>query len=140
MKTQWLLGTLLCATLCVQAQENNDRVMIPAPRLSIDLPARHYFMERTQMKEFRGEYTLSNGQTLTLSGNDYAMYAEVSGQGKHKLVAANRNTFVALDRKIKVQIDRSPDGDIGGEVLMAVPARMADSGEMGETVVRLATR
>ncbi len=141
MKIQWLLGVAMCgAMLGVQAQQDSDSVRIPAPRLAIDLPARHYFMEREQLKEFRGEYQLSDGQTLKLSGNDYAMYAEVGDQGKHKLVAANRNTFVALDRKLKVTIDHQADGAVGGELLMMVPARMADTGEMGEIVVRLATR
>ena len=141
MKTQWLLGLALSAAcLGAQAQQDQERVTIPAPRLTIELPARTYFMDRLEFSQFRGSYTLADGSTLRLRGNDYAMYGEIDNQGEHRLVAANDHTFVALDRKLKVRIDRADNGEVGGEVLMAVPMRLAASGEIEEVVVSLATR
>lgn len=141
MKTQWLLGFALCAaTLGTQAQPSDDSVTIPAPRLTIDLPDRHFYIDPNEAREFRGTYELSNGQVLKLSGVGNIMYGEVDDQGQHRLVATRHNTFVALDRQLQVRIDRGRDGETGGEVLMAVPMRIAETGEMVERIVRLAAR
>lgn len=142
MKTQWLLGAVLCAaSIGAQAQtQTEDRVTIPPPRLTIDLPQRTYMMDSSEFREFRGTYTLSDGRQLRMRSFGRLMYAEVGGEGEHRLVAANHNTFVALDRKLKVRIDLADNGDVGGEVLMAVPMQVAGTGEVQEVVVRLAAR
>lgn len=141
MKTQWVLGLALCAaTLGTQAQTSDESVKILAPRLTIDLPERHYYIDPQESREFRGTYELSNGQLLTLSGVGNIIYAEVGEQGRHRMVASRHNTFVALDRKLQVRIDRGQDGEAGGEVLMAVPMRIAETGEIEERIVRLAAR
>lgn len=142
MKMQWLLGMALCAaTLGTQAQPSDESVTIPAPRLTIDQPQRHYYIDPKESLEYRGTYELSDGQVLTLSAVGNVMYGEVGEQGRHRLVATRHNTFVAMDRKLQVRIDRSQDGEAGGgEVLMAVPMRIAETGEIGEHIVRLATR
>jgi hypothetical protein len=141
MKTQWLLGLALCAaTLGTQAQPSDESVTIPARRLTIDLPERHYYVDPMELREFRGAYELSNGQLLTLSGVGNVIYAEVGEQGQHRMVATRHNTFVALDRKLQVRIGRGRDGEAGGEVLMAVPMRIAETGEIEERIVRLAAR
>ncbi|NYE62380.1 hypothetical protein FHW58_003595 [Duganella sp. 1224] len=140
MKMQWLLGALLCAASVGAQAQLEERVTIPAPRLTIDLPQQVYRMNSAELREFRGSYTLSDGRILRLRGNDHAMYGEVGNEGAHRLVAANRNTFVALDRKLKVRIDLDDNGEAGGEVLMAVPMRLAAGGEVEDVVVRLAAR
>jgi len=140
MKTHWLLGAVLCiASMGAQAQID-DRVTIPAPRLTIDLPERTYMMDSSEFREFRGTYTLSDGRQLRMRSFGRLMYAEVGEEGEHRLIAANHNTFVALDRKLKVRIDLADNGDVGGEVLMAVPMQVAGTGEVQEVVVRLAAR
>jgi hypothetical protein len=140
MKTHWLLGAVLCiASMGAQAQID-DRVTIPAPRLTIDLPERTYMMDSSEFREFRGTYTLSDGRQLRMRSFGRLMYAEVGEEGEHRLVAANHNTFVALDRKLKVRIDLADNGDVGGEVLMAVPMQVAGTGEVQEVVVRVAAR
>lgn len=140
MKTHWLLGAVLCiASMGAQAQID-DRVTIPAPRLTIDLPERTYRMDSSEFREFRGTYTLSDGRQLRMRSFGRLMYAEVGEEGEHRLVAANHNTFVALDRKLKVRIDLADNGDVGGEVLMAVPMQVAGTGEVQEVVVRVAAR
>jgi hypothetical protein len=142
MKMQWLLGIALGAAAmgAPLAQENDDSVTIPAQREKIELPARPYHMDRNDLREFRGQYELANGQILRLSGVGNVMYGEIDDLGQHRLVAANHNTFVALDRKLQVRIEREPVGDAGGEVLMVVPVRVAATGEIEERVVRLAAR
>lgn len=142
MKIQWLLGAVLfAASIAAQAQaQTEDRVTIPPPRLTIDLPQRTYVMDSSEFREFRGTYTLSDGRLLRMRSFGLHMYAEVGDEGEHRLVAANHNTFVALDRKLKVRIDLGDGGEAGGEVLMAVPMRVAATGEVEEVVVRLAAR
>ncbi|NVM76555.1 hypothetical protein FHW83_002350 [Duganella sp. SG902] len=139
--SKWLAGAALCAAaLGAQAQQGDDSVTIPAPRLKIELPAKQYHMTVADLNEFRGAYQLSNGQILRLRGIGTVLYGEIDDQGEHRMVAASRNTFVALDRKLQVRIDREQYGEPGGEVLMAVPVRSAETGEIGEHVVRLAAR
>jgi hypothetical protein len=140
MKIQWLLGLALCASMGAQAQQSDESVTVPAPRLSIDLPDHRYHMDDWQMRQFRGSYTLDNGQTLHLRGGGTAVYGEIDELGPHRMVAIRPNTFVALDRKLQVRIDFDQNDDAGGEVLMAVPQRNLASGEITEQVVRLATR
>ena len=142
MKIQWLIGIALSvATVgALQAQPSDESVTIPAPRLKIELPARPYHMSIADLGEFKGAYELADGQILRLRGFGQALYGEVGDQGEHRMVAANRNTFVALDRKLQVRIDRGQDGEGGGEVLMAVPMQIAETGEITEHVVRLAAR
>ena len=141
MNNQWLLGAALCvAMLGAQAQQGDESVTIPAPRLKIELPAKQHHMTLAELNEFRGSYELSNGQILRLRGVGTVLYGEIDDQGEHRMIAASRNTFVALDRKLQVRIDREQYGEPGGEVLMAVPAWVAETGEIGEQVVRLATR
>jgi hypothetical protein len=140
MKTLWLLGAVLCAASMGAQAQIDDRVTIPAPRLTIDLPERTYMMDSSEFREFRGTYTLSDGRQLRMRSFGRLMFAEVGEEGEHRLVAANRNTFVALDRKLKIRIDLADNGDVGGEVLMAVPMQMAGTGEVQDVVVRLAAR
>lgn len=141
MNKKWLLGVALCAAMAgTQAQQGEERVTIPAPRLKIELPAKQHHMTVADLNEFRGSYELSNGQILRLRGVGTVLYGEIDEQGEHRMIAASHNTFVALDRKLQVRIDRAQYGEPGGEVLMAVPVRVAETGEIGEHVVRLATR
>ncbi len=140
MKTHWLLAALLCAASMSAQAQLEDRVTIPAPRLSIDLPERTYRMDSSEFREFRGTYTLSDGRELRMRSFGSLMFAEVGDEGEHRLVAANHNTFVALDRKLKIRIDLADNGAVGGEVLMAVPMQVAGTGAVQDIVVRLAAR
>ena len=140
MKIQWLLGLALCASMGAQAQQSNESVTVPAPRLTIDLPDHRYHMDDWQMRQLRGSYTLDNGQTLHLRGGGTAVYGEIDDQGPHRMVSTKPNTFVALDRQLQVRIDFDQNDEAGGEVLMVVPQRNLATGEITGQVVRLATR
>lgn len=141
MKIQWVLAIALCgAGIAAQAQQQDETVTVQAPRLTIELPERPHNLPATELREFRGSYELANGQILRLSGVGKVMYGEIDNLGEHRMVASNHNTFVALDRKLQVRIDRPEYGEPGGEVLMVVPARNVATGEIVEQVVRLAAR
>lgn len=140
---KWLAVCALCAASSfggsASAQEPGERVTIPGSALKIDIPDRRHYMDSADFDEFRGEYQLSNGQTLTLSGKGKFMYAEIDQLGQHRIIATARNAFVALDRQLKMRIDWRDNGSTGGEVLMVVPRRMA-GGAVTEEVVALVMR
>lgn len=141
MNNQWLLGVALCAAaLGAQAQQGDESVTIPAPGLTIDQPVRLYYIGPSEIQEFRGVYELADGRLMHLTGSGTTIYAEVEGHGQHRMVATQRNTFVAQDRQLQVRLDLRRDGGVGGEVLMVVPERIAATGETVDRVIRLATR
>jgi hypothetical protein len=142
MKTQLLLGVALCAAALgsnAQTRQDGESVTIPAPHLQIVVPERTYRMDRSDFYEYSRAYELSNGQTLTLRHNGFAMYASLDGE-EHRIVATGRNAFVALDRKLQVKIELQPDGSAGGEVLIAVPSQKLAEGSPAVQFVALALR
>ena len=105
----------------------------------IDLPERYRRMAPQEFDNYRRDYTLSNGHTLTIAPRGVHMYARIDGEPWHKIVAAAPNTFVALDRQLKMEINLLDDDKVQGWVTMVVPARTLASGEVvPERVVRLA--
>lgn len=144
-KTDGIIGLALAAAALggtAQTLPDSERVTVPAPasQLKIELPAKPYWMERQRFEELRGNYELSNGHTLYLTRSGYTLYGEIDEQGRHPLVASGYSSFVATDLKLKVHITSLPDGGVGGEVLMAVPRRLAATGEVVEQIVALALR
>jgi len=141
MKKLWLMGMALGAVIGAQAQQSGDSVTIPPPQRKIEAPAQYHTLRWYQFdQEVRGAYSLSNGQSLYLSRDGTSMYAEIDNEGPHRIVATERNTFVALDGKLQVRLETPYPGKFGGEVLIARSVRSADTGEMSEQVVALAMR
>lgn len=134
---KWLASMALCVVSLSSGAQTplpDERVTIPGGALKIELPARYYYMESAQFDDYRGSYTLSNGQTLYLTNRGRFMYAEIDNQGDHRVVATGRNAFVALDRKLKMRIDWRDDGSVGGEVTMVVPRQVAGGPPVEEVV------
>lgn len=132
-----LAAAVSLATTAVPAFAE-ETVKIPAPTQTIDLPAHRYPMARQDFDDFRGAYELSNGQTLYLTHNGIAMYAEIDRQGTHRIVAASPDSFVALDRQLKMRIDLKQDGTVGGELTMVVPRKQfagSDEAPQQEVIV-----
>jgi hypothetical protein len=132
-----LISIALCAVSFsggAQTPLPDERVTVPGELHKIELPSRFYPMDNAQFDDYRGSYTLSNGQTLHLSSRGRSMYAEIDEQGDHRIVATGRNAFVALDRKLKMRIDWRDDGSVGGEVTMVVPRRVAGGPPVEEVV------
>ncbi len=73
-----------------------------------------------------GAYELSNGQTLTLTTHWTRMYATLDSGKRIEIVSTGKNSYVALNRQLKMTIDRRDDGEVKGELWLAQPANMAD--------------
>lgn len=131
MKNFLIAAVLGAVSLTAIAQTSSQDEMIPVPgrAAKIELPAAPKNLTRDETSPYRGGYQLSNGQVLHLRsfGMGSALYGEINEEGMHKLVAASPNTFVALDRSLKVTINLNGTDDASGEVLIAAPRqRMAD--------------
>ena len=113
-------------------------VEVPALSLRITPPAQPRYLSREDFQPYAGEYTLANGQSLRLRQYGGLQYAKVGDGEEHRIVAAAPNVFVALDRKLKVRIDRRSDGTATGELVMMVPPqRLADGSMQLERVAAL---
>jgi hypothetical protein len=120
-----ILTALLCALPCLVAAQSVEKgestVRVPAP-LSIDLPARALSGALSNWDVYKGAYDLSDGRTISLTQRGRMMFAEVDGRDKVQVVAADMNTFVAMDRSMKLNLNRNIEGEVRGDVLLASPA------------------
>lgn len=125
-----------------QTAQQEETVTIPAPQLQgIEAPTRRHYMDDAEFGAFKGGYSLSNGQVLVLKRVGTRMYAEVGDMGRHQIVAVSSNTFVALDRQLKVRIDLADSGEVGGELLMVVPGSSVAGADPGQDrLLRVAFR
>jgi hypothetical protein len=112
-----------------QTVSDVDTVTI-SPNLQITLPGKTFRMWPEQFYEFKGGYELSNGMTLVLFNIGHGMYAKLNGEDSHRIVATAANTFVALDKQLKMTIDRKENGEVSGEVLFVVPAQIHANGNV----------
>ncbi|HEY1151523.1 MAG TPA: hypothetical protein VGF27_23295 [Pseudoduganella sp.] len=123
-----ILTALLCAlpvVVAAQAVEQGDStVRVPAP-LSIDLPAKALSTALTNWEGYKGAYDLSDGRIISLTQRGRTMYAEIDGREKVQVIAADMNTFVAMDRSLKLNLNRNFEGEVRGDVLLASPAATA---------------
>ena len=127
------LGTLSLAataqTPADQAGQSSQSVRIPA--YTIETPAQTYTMMPSDLAFYKGAYGLSNGETLTLTTAGHTLYGAVGDRPRTELVATGNNTFVALDKQMKMTIEEDIHGQVRGELLMAVPqaAGVASAGQ-----------
>lgn len=145
MKTIYVavvVGGLACSS-ALQAQQSEDslRVPVPASQARIELPELYSKMWPQDYRDLVANYTLSNGQTLSIISRGTNMYAYVDQGREHKIVATGRDSYVALDRQLKMEIHLDEESGARGWVAMVVPARqLSDGGVVPEQVVRLAMR
>ena len=140
MKNRIISCIVIAASTLATAQvlPPERTVEVPALSLRITPPAQPRYISREDFQPYAGEYTLANGQTLRLRQYGGLLYAKVGDGEEHRIVAAAPNLFVALDRKLKVRIDRRDDGTLKGELVMMVPPqRMADGSMRLERVAAL---
>ncbi|CAN7477993.1 hypothetical protein LJR289_003187 [Pseudoduganella sp. LjRoot289] len=139
-----LLGACAGATLPLagaQTTQQGDTVTIPAPApLQIAAPGPGRYMDPAEFGRYKGGYSLSNGQTLTLSRSGTRMFAEVDAEGAHQIIVTGKDTFVALDRKLQVRLEFDGDGDVGGELLMVVPGKSIAGQPAPDRLMRVALR
>lgn len=128
MKRLVLISILSALPLAVAAQTAIDANTVTISKG--DAQNQSYKMLPGEFAEFKGLYSLSDGRTLFLFSRQGAkMYANVQDQPAHEIIATGPNTFVALDRQLKMTIDRHVNGDVSGELLMLNAPRPVARGE-----------
>jgi hypothetical protein len=130
-----LLGGLALAAPGQEAQDNSVRIH----GYQIALPSKPHMMLSGDFDTYKGGYDLSNGDILVMYQRGRHMYAQIGDREPKELVAAAPNIFVALDRELKVTLDRGPFGDFTGEVLMVAPSMSAQA-EGGRLIRLVAAR
>jgi hypothetical protein len=107
----------------------------------IELPERYRSMWAQDYDDYRRGYALSNGQTLSIAPKGMQMYARIDDGQWHRIVVAAPNTFVALDRQLKMEIKLLDDERVSGSVTMVVPGQtLANGVAVPERTARLALR
>jgi hypothetical protein len=112
------LGTL---ALAASAQTEPDDTSVRIPGYQIELPAQPHRLMPGDFNDFKGAYDLSNGDSMVLRQYGRTLYADVGDGPRTELVAAARNEFVAVDRRLKMTLNKQDDGLVTGELLMAAP-------------------
>lgn len=130
-----LLGGLALAAPGQEAQDNSVRIH----GYQIALPSKPHAMLLGDFDAYQGGYELSNGDTLVMYQRGHHMYAQIGDGQPKELVAAAPNVFVALDRELKVTLERGWFGDYSGEVLMVAPTLSAQA-EPGQLIRLVAAR
>jgi len=117
MKRLLLLALLGGLSLTAPAQTGTDS-SVRIHGYQIDLPARPHTLYKGDFDEYKGSYSLSNGDILTLVQRGRSIYGSVGDGPQKELVAAAKNVFVALDRELKVTLNKDDWGDYSGELLI----------------------
>lgn len=132
MKKLILISILSALSLAATAQSasDTDTVTISGAEQKITLPSNYSKMWPEDFYAYKGSYDLSNGKSLFVFSRGSKMYAQVEDQPGHEIVAATSNTFVALDKQLKMTIDLHDNGDVSGELLMVVKPGGLASGVM----------
>lgn len=123
-----LLGGMALGSPAQSVGDNEVRIR----GIQIELPATAHKLFPGDFDDYKGVYDLSNGDEMTLRQRGMHMYAQVGNGDAKEIVAAAHNVFVALDRDLKITLNKTANGDFRGEVLMLVPSRTAsaDAGQM----------
>lgn len=138
MKKLLISAFLGMLALGATAQTDPDQ-SIRITGYQIQLPEHKYPMFAGDFDVYKGLYDLSNGQTMRLRSYGSRMFAEIGDAPRKQLVAASQNMFVALDRSLKMTLNRSDFDDVTGEMLMVVPTQTAQADGSHTEVVRLLT-
>jgi len=139
-----ILGALSLSAVAQTTQAPADQpqqvVPVKGNEYRIDLPSDHHKMWPSDYYNYISNYSLSNGMTLSIFKHGDSMYASVDNT-PHKIAAISPNTFVALDKQLKVHIDLLDNGEVSGDVLMVVPAqKLSDGTIQGEQLLYAAMR
>lgn len=126
-----LLGMIVGAmSLSAVAQQSAPTAEGPV----IAVPAALHRGLSADFDTYVGAYDLSNGQTLTLTMHWTRMYATLDSGKRMEIVSTGKDSYVALNRKLKMTLGRRDDGEVKGELWLAVPANTADLND-GHTVL-----
>jgi hypothetical protein len=130
-----ILGALSLSAIA-QTAANNETVTISGSK-SAQAPQTRS-MAPDEFAHFTGSYSLSNGNSLALFSRGLKKYAALHGEAWHEIVATSSNSFAAVDKQLQMTIDRHENGEVTGELLIAVsPDKMAGN-DAAPKMVRLA--
>jgi len=123
MKKIILVGILSLSSLAALAQSGADNGSVTVSGVSpkYDLANGIRPMAPDEFRRFAGSYDLANGQSLSLFTRGFKKYAALQGGTWHEIAATRANTFVSLDKQLKMTIVLEDNGDASGEVLIAGP-------------------
>lgn len=130
-----LLALSLAAT--AQPQSTTESVTVTGPANTIDLQGQR-MMTQEEFYKFTGSYDLSNGRTLSLFTRGATKFAALDGEERHAIVATSSNSFVALDKQLKMRIEQGTNGDVSGELYMVAAPDHVASSDTSEHVVAFA--
>lgn len=139
MKKLMLVALLGSLSLAAPAQTGSDN-SVTIRGYTIELPAKPYHMFAGDFDDYKQAYDLSNGGTLVMRQIGRRMYAGVNDGELKELVAAAPGVFVALDRELKISLNRDINGNFEGELFMVVPGRAAAQADDGKHVRLLSFR
>ncbi len=124
------LGVLSLAATAQTGSDQSDQ-SVRVPGYQIELPAKAIHIFPGDFDPYKGTYDLSNGDSMVLSNSGHRIFATVGDRPRAELVRAAHNTFVAIDKSLKMTLDEDIDGIMKGEMLMVVPhaAGLASAGE-----------
>jgi hypothetical protein len=126
------LGTLtLAATAQTPADQSDQAQSVRIPAYTIETPTHVYPMLPSELAFYKGAYSLSNGETLSLTAVGHRLYGSVGDRARSELLPVGNDTFVAADKQMKMTLEENIHGQMRGELLMAVPAAgVANAGQV----------
>jgi hypothetical protein len=140
MKHLVLISILGALSLTAMAQTGSSGETITISGAKANLLNQPRQMSPEEFGQFTGSYELSNGNSLALFSRGLIKYAAVHGGAWHEIVATSSNSFIAKDKKLQMKIDHNANGEVTGELLMAVEPDHLASGDAGEHWASLAIR
>jgi hypothetical protein len=102
----WILSLAAAA----QPGSADQTVTVTASPSVIMLPSPVYVMASRDFEPLRGQYMLSDGRTLTVSGRPKRMKAQIDGLPPAELVAAGPNVLVARNRQMSLNFQQADNG------------------------------
>ena len=115
---------LLCAASgAQQAQpqvatpDTGDQAAIPNQRVS---RARNLVPPR-EFVEFQGQYSMDNGQTLSISRRGRHYYAQFDARPEMEIVAVASDQFVSTDGNTRMGFQQFPNGSVAGLTATIAP-------------------
>lgn len=113
MKRLVAAGGLLVLVAAAYAQSTvNQQVVVPAYKATL----KRIYTPPDDFRQYKGDYALSNGKTLTLSRQHTRMYARIDQQAEHEIVRTGEGKFQALDGQMSMDLAWSGTDSVSGEL------------------------
>ncbi|WP_342117584.1 hypothetical protein [Pseudoduganella sp. OTU4001] len=125
---------VLAASAAAQSSTGADQsVVVPAQKAKVE----HRLISPQDYYQFQGAYTLSNGQTLTLSRGAVRLYAQLGQQPRQEIYWYGDGRFTAADGSLTMNIVWLDEDTASGE--LSYSPRMAGA-PVTRTTVAFAAR